>query len=164
MKYVVLCSAFCLSWVDAYIGCLACNPLVEQLPPVNSWGKAFLITSFAANNSETNQSCASDPQFNVRGDVISVVAAQSGTRLSNNGQPFGPDTLNLGYFYTFPLPAASSPLHLRANRPIQVTQYMMGADARAQGVIRGDPSMTGELVYTHQWLVIVHFVISCKMS
>jgi hypothetical protein len=24
--------------------------------------------------------------------------------------------------------------------------------------------MTGELVYTHQWLVIVHFVISCKMS
>jgi hypothetical protein len=93
----------------------------------------------------------------VQGDVISVVAAQSGTRLSKNGQPFGPnDALNLGDMYTFPLPAASSPLYLTANKPIQVTQYMEGLSARhvLPGSL-GDPSMTGERVG-----MIVHS-ISC---
>jgi hypothetical protein len=135
----------CLSIMGSCLGCDACNPLIEQLPPVNSWGKAFLITSLPANLSEGNQSCAQDPKFNVLGDVISVVAAQSGTRLSNNGQPFGPDNaLDVGDVFTFPLPAVSSPLYLTANRPIQVMQYVEGAQARPRA--GGDPSMTGELV------------------
>jgi hypothetical protein len=120
---------------------------MEQLPPVNAWGKAFLIPSFAVT-SYKNQSCASDPTFNVQGDIIRVVAAQSGTKLSNNGQPFGP-TMNLGDYYTFPLPATSPPLHLTANRPIQVMQLMMGGQARrgsANSGRHGDPSMAGELV------------------
>eukprot|EP00775_Hariotina_reticulata_P002587 gene2587-2889_t len=122
-------------------GCSYCNPLIEQLPPVNSWGKAFFITPFLQNNLGLgNQSCAFDPKFNVRGDVVIVVAAQSGTRLSYNGQPFGPaNGLVAAEVYSFPLPAPNA-VYLTSNRPIQVLQLMEGWDARRSSV--GDPSMT----------------------
>eukprot|EP00775_Hariotina_reticulata_P013882 gene13882-14002_t len=134
-------------------GCDGCNPLTEQLPPINFWGKAFFITSFAQINSSLNNQfdCAPDPRFHVRGDVIQVLAAHSGTRLSYNGQPFGPDNaLAAGETYMFPLPVASnSSLYLTANWPVLVTQFMEGQVAR--GYADGDPSMT-VVPPVEQWL------------
>jgi len=68
--------------------------------------------------------------YNVRGDIIRVVAAQSGTMLALNGFELGPSAgLTAGEYYTFMLPVQSS-MYLEASAPIQVMQYMEGMQAR----------------------------------
>ena len=80
--------------------------LVEQLPPVESWGQEFLTVPFAGRN----------------GDTLHILAASDGTEVSINGALVA--TLNRGELHEQVLPEASQ---IAATAPVLVAQYAHSA-------------------------------------
>ncbi len=96
---------------------IACNHLVEQMPPIPSWGKHFYLGMLKPR---TN--------YNFR-----ALANEEGTKLFVDGTFI--KTLNSGEFYE---DVKKHPIQVAANKPILVTQYSQGFN---NGDSIGDPMM-----------------------
>jgi IgGFc binding protein len=85
---------------------LRCDYLVEQLPPISSWGKNFATVPLATRSN---------------GDTFRFLASADGTHVRVNGQLLA--TLTRGQFFEHIIP---TPAHITADRPILVAQYAHG--------------------------------------
>jgi hypothetical protein len=93
------------------------NTLLEQLPPINSYGSEFVAIPFV----------------NVtRGDRVRVLAATDSTQVSLNGSVVA--TINAGQFHEFELTTATK---ISTSNPTLVAQYHKGINASGTG----DPFM-----------------------
>ena len=97
----------------------ACDPIIEQLPPVDAWGQTFLTLPLARNSPI---------------DVVRILAATDGTVVTINGTEVA--TLNRGEYRQVELTA---PAEIGASHPVLVAQYALGGDSDV--VIGGDPLM-----------------------
>jgi len=104
----------------AYIppGVKACNHLVEQLPPVPTWGKHYFIGKLQSRSRYT----------------FRVLAAQNGTRVFKNQSLIA--VLGAGEYYEEP--NETTDIQITADKPILVAQYAQGF---ANGDQIGDPMM-----------------------
>lgn len=104
--------------------------LVEQMPPVETWGKSIFLVNHAQ---PTIQAIAGS-------DIYRVLAAYDNTRVLLNGQPLV--TLNAGQFYEAPLPQDG---WITANEQILVAQFKKTATPSGigggVGAQVGDPFM-----------------------
>ncbi len=104
----------------AYVpsGVRACNHLVEQMPPLHSWGRQFYIGTLARRTSST----------------FRVLASQPGTVIFENFKKVR--TLDAGQFYEKRNQTANT--QITASKPVLVAQYAQGYQ---NGDSIGDPMM-----------------------
>lgn len=86
---------------------LYCDHLVEQIPPVSTWGKQFVTFPLATRT---------------KGDTFRVLASENDTHVQINDAPA--ITLNFSQYYEVML---SDPAHIVADKPILVAQYSNSA-------------------------------------
>ncbi len=84
-------------------GAYACDHIVEQLPPTETWGKSFVTEPLATRTG---------------GDTFRVLASQAATTVKVNGATVA--TLNAGQLYETVLTAAST---ITSDKPVLVAQY-----------------------------------------
>ena len=102
-----------------------CNYIVEQVPPVSSWGKHFILGQFARRSSYAYRVLASRPNTKVFENSVFTKELQQGEMFENTS-------------------AGSRNIMLTANEPVLVAQYshgFLGGIARndERGIaIRGD--------------------------
>ncbi|MCB0711233.1 MAG: IgGFc-binding protein [Ignavibacteriae bacterium] len=103
----------------------ACNLLIEQLPPVNSWGKRFIASPFSSRESF----------------VLRIVADRQGTEVAVNGQSVA--KLDPGKFYE--IDDLNDNTLITSNLPVMVMQYATGYTYKPPGKAVadsiGDPMM-----------------------
>ncbi len=101
---------------------LSCDHLVEQLPPVNQWGKTFIAAPLMGR-----------PQ--VSGNRFRILPARYGTEIA-----VGADSISLkpGEFHDFQLAANETTLVV-ASKPVLLVQFGSGFESDN---LTGDPSMT----------------------
>jgi hypothetical protein len=99
-------------------GFFACDHVVEQLPPTQTWGKAFVTMPLATR---------------LNGDTFRILASTNGTNLNINGSIVA--TLNRGELHE---QIIDGPAHITATEPVLVAQYSNSEDY--DGVI-SDPFM-----------------------
>lgn len=87
-------------------GVAACDYIVEQLPPVATWGKTFVTMPLATR---------------LHGDTFRFLASADGTAVSVNGTVVA--RLDRGQFYE---QLIAGPAQVTADRPILVVQYSNG--------------------------------------
>ncbi|MCZ4410572.1 T9SS type A sorting domain-containing protein [Cryomorphaceae bacterium 1068] len=97
---------------------VACDHLVEMLPPLSSWGQSFVTVPFAEREG---------------GDVFRVLASTDNTQVTINGSVVS--TLDEGEFYETILVDASS---IETSEPALLAQFMRGTTADG---LDGDPAM-----------------------
>lgn len=95
-----------------------CNHLVEQLPPISSWGKQFYVGQFKGRSKSTYRIIANENNTVVFEDNKQVAVLEAGQFYENN---------NL-----------RSVVQVNATKPILVTQYSQGM---RNGDSLGDPMM-----------------------
>lgn len=95
----------------------ACNHIVEQLPPIPSWGKHFYVGRLKGRSSYTYR----------------VLAHQDGTKIFENTKYLL--TLNAGNFLER---NSKEDLQITADKPVLVSQYSQGYE---NGDAIGDPMM-----------------------
>jgi hypothetical protein len=100
---------------------LFCDYLVEQLPPVNAWGRVFHTAPLATRGS---------------GDVFRLIASADQTKVFVNGADNG--TLARGEVKTLQLTAAS---RINTDKPVYLAQFSTSSDF--DGVKNADPFMVG---------------------
>lgn len=88
-------------------GYAACDHIVEQLPPVSTWGTAFVTFPLATRTG---------------GDTFRITASQDVTSVQINGSTVA--TLNSGEHYESILTA---PSRITSDNPVLVTQYSNGS-------------------------------------
>ena len=103
---------------DVPDGVYACDHIVEQMLPVNRWGKEFISVPLKTRKN---------------GDTFRIVASEANSVISINGANVA--TLNAGEFFETVLTTSS---HIVSNNPIMVAQYSNGS--RFDGVT-SDPFM-----------------------
>ncbi|HYF03338.1 MAG TPA: IgGFc-binding protein, partial [Patescibacteria group bacterium] len=96
----------------------ACNHLIEQLPPVSSWGKHFYVGQFKDRSRYTLRVVASEPKTKIFEDTRLVAV------------------LNAGEFYENT--NARTHMQITADNPVLVAQYSQGF---RNGDSVGDPMM-----------------------
>jgi len=84
-------------------GFVACDHVVEQLPPINTWGRAFVTMPLATR---------------IGGDTFRVLASTNGTVVTLNG--VNVVTLNRGQFHE---QIITGPSRITSNNPVLVAQY-----------------------------------------
>ena len=84
-----------------------CDYVVEQLPPVETWGRAFVTVPLATRSG---------------GDTFRLVAAEDGTVVTIDGVVRA--TLDAGQVFDW---IQDGPAEIAANRPVLVAQYSNGA-------------------------------------
>lgn len=87
-------------------GAVACDHIVEQLPPTTTWGKAFVTMPLATR---------------LNGDTFRVLASVNGTVVSVNGIVVA--TLNRGQFHERLI---VGPSRITTTQPVLVAQYSNG--------------------------------------
>lgn len=87
-------------------GSTFCDNLVEQIPPVESWGTNFVTMPLAAR---------------FKGDTFRVLASVDGTHVTINRNP--PVTLNRGQFLE---QSIQGPVQITADQPVLAAQYSNG--------------------------------------
>gem|GEM_PF-2227181 len=85
---------------------LACDNIVEQLPPTTTWGKSFATVPLATRNG---------------GDTFGFVASKNGTQVRVNGTLAA--TLNRGQFQYMNIKGVA---HITSTEPILLAQYSNG--------------------------------------
>ncbi len=113
----------------------ACDLLLEQLPPLETWGKDFLSMPLATRK---------------KGDSFRILASHDGTTVRLNGSTL--TTLNRGQFWGGIL---DGPNHFQADQPVLVAQYSNGY--MYDNVLISDPFML-YIVPTEQYLA--HYVVA----
>ncbi|XP_019621165.1 PREDICTED: IgGFc-binding protein-like [Branchiostoma belcheri] len=101
-------------------GITACDHLVEQVPPVNSWGQRFVTVPLALRRG---------------GDIFRLVAARDGTDVTVTGVT--PRTLNACDVWELDL-SSSTYTTITSSQPIMVLQYSKGQSSDG---INTDPFM-----------------------
>ena len=94
------------------------NHLVEQMPPVSTWGQYFVTTPFATR---------------LKGDTFRFVAARDRTRVYVNGARVA--TLDRGQLHE---QVITGPSYIISDQPILVAQYANGSEFDK---VNGDPTM-----------------------
>lgn len=115
-KPIVVFSGHTCAYVPP--GTIACNHLVEQLPPISAWGKQYYIGRLRERTRYT----------------FRVLAAEDRTRVFKNQTLIA--VLNAGEYYEEP--NATEHLQITADKPILVAQYSQGY---GNGDEVGDPMM-----------------------
>ncbi|MEM6965927.1 MAG: PKD domain-containing protein, partial [Bacteroidota bacterium] len=109
------------SWTEIPNGCYARDNLLEQMFPLETWGKQIVTIP----NAEMNY------------DVFRIMAAEDNTIVevagATNTQTY---FINAGEFVEY---QKSEPTYIQANQPIQVAQFNVGE--ACGGHTYGDPSM-----------------------
>lgn len=95
----------------------ACNHLVEQMPPINSWGKHFYIGQLKGRSKYTYRVLANYPNTKVFENSKQVALLQAGEYFEKN---------------------SSENIQITADRPVLVAQYSQGFE---NGDRIGDPMM-----------------------
>ncbi len=92
------------------LGYMACDHIVEQLPPVASWGKAFVTVPLATRT---------------KGDTFRFLAARDGTTITFEGADVGTPTvtLNRGEWHERLI---ASTAYIVSSEPILIAQYSNG--------------------------------------
>lgn len=85
---------------------VACDHLVEQIPPTSTWGKEFLTVPLKTRT---------------KGDTFRMIASEDATTVSVNGTAVA--TLDKGQFHQMNIDAKST---VSADKPILVAQYSNG--------------------------------------
>ncbi|MEY3274931.1 MAG: hypothetical protein RL153_196, partial [Verrucomicrobiota bacterium] len=98
-----------------------CDYVVEQLPPVNTWGDDFLLAPFAGRTG---------------GDWVRVLAASPGTVVTVDGAVVA--TLGAGDLHSFIMTVAT---RVQTSMPALVAQFAQSADADPVPTTQGDPFM-----------------------
>ncbi len=99
-------------------GQVACDHVVEQLPPTETWGQTFVTMPLATRT---------------LGDTFRVLASQANTNVSINGAPVA--TLGAAQFYE---QIVTGPAVISSDKPILVAQYSNGSSFDG---ITSDPFM-----------------------
>lgn len=89
-------------------GVLACDTVVEQLPPTATWGKSFVTMPLATR---------------LKGDTFRFLASTNGTEVKVNGTTVA--TLNRGQLHE---QIVTGPAQIVATEPILVAQYSNGSN------------------------------------
>ena len=101
------------------------NPLsaldhgMQQLAPINTWGKEFFV-----------------PVSHIIKDHVRIVASQNGTNISQSGGTIHPvsggqtslTNLQAGQFVELAVPLSSNGCHIVANHPVGVCTYLWGGN------------------------------------
>lgn len=100
-----------------------CDQILTQIPPTVTWGKEFILAPFSSRTS---------------GHIYKVVASQNDTTIYHNcnnsvGSPFVLSDGEVMQFWS----ASYRSCHVKADKPILVTQFSLGQDT--DGV--GDPTL-----------------------
>ncbi len=96
----------------------ACNILVEQIPPVDTWGREYAVGTLERRTSS----------------VVRVIAGEDDTPIRVNGMPVA--LLQAGEYWDDV--SVTTPLWISSDKPIMVVQFSKGFDS---GDNIGDPSM-----------------------
>jgi gliding motility-associated-like protein len=109
------------TWTQVPAGCNFRDNLLEQMPPVSTWGRQFAIIPFA----------------NLNYDIVRILAAQNGTAVKvKKGTTTTNYTINAGQFIEF---NTAEPTFIEGDAPILVAQYMIGSGCSGHNY--GDPSV-----------------------
>jgi PKD repeat protein len=104
-------------WTEVPKGCSTWDNLIEQMYPINTWGKEFVGA----------------PSFNALEDYYRILASEDSTTVIANGKSY---ILNAGQFEAF---RHSGALYVKGDKPILVAQYLMGSSCTGYRI--GDPSI-----------------------
>ncbi|MBK8557855.1 MAG: gliding motility-associated C-terminal domain-containing protein [Lewinellaceae bacterium] len=107
-------------WTEVPVGCGTRDNLLEQMYPVETWGKQFVTV----------------PHFNMPYDVFRILAAEDQTVVQVIGSTTQSYTLNKGQFVQY---QGAESTYILASKPIAVMQYLIGSSCNGYTV--GDPSM-----------------------
>ena len=108
------------SWVEVPLNCGARDNLLEQMIPIDTWGKQYLTV----------------PSSQVNFDVFRILAAEDNTTVEVQGDQTQTFILNAGEFTEY---TESSATFIQADKPISVIQYLVGTQCSGHTI--GDPSM-----------------------
>jgi PKD repeat protein len=104
-------------WTEVPKGCSTWDNLIEQMYPINTWGREFVGA----------------PSFNALEDYYRILASEDNTTVVANGKSY---VLNAGQFEAF---RHSGGLYVKGDKPILVAQYLMGSSCTGHRI--GDPSI-----------------------
>lgn len=108
-------------WTQVPTGCNFRDNLLEQMYPVATWGRQFVTAPF----------------IQMPYDLFRILAAEDGTEVSVQGASATQQySLQKGQFVEY---KRSEPTFINSNKPVAVTQYLIGSNC--SGYIVGDPSM-----------------------
>jgi gliding motility-associated-like protein len=107
-------------WTDVPLNCGARDNLLEQMPPVETWGRRF-VTVLSSN---------------VSFDFFRILASEDGTVVNVEGSITETYDLNAGEFIEY---RKSESTFVNSNKPIAVAQFMVGSECSGHRL--GDPSM-----------------------
>jgi len=99
--------------------------LVEQLPPVSSWGDSGVIAPFSASKA-------------ILPDIVRIIGSQDHTLLTFNG---GTGTATIGRGEVYEILTLSGPVAVTATHPILIGQYMHSSINITSGQTHGDPAL-----------------------
>ena len=116
-----------------------CDQLVEQIPPVQSWGAKFIVSTFERNS---------------RGDYIKVVTAYNDTSFSIFCEGYRGDYEMNALQNKFIFLQSSSSCYINATKPILIAQFSVGEPWSEDG---GDPSMA-IVPHLHQYSKNISFL------
>lgn len=132
----------------AYLGCGGdCGPVVEQMSPIDSWGRGFLIAPFARLGKVWNVTgpCP-DIMRNQEVDIMRILAGQDNTVVKTyvSGQVYGNIApLAAGRKIDLVL-SGLNPVYIEADGPVHIMLNMQSWSTRSDRM--GDPSMAGKLL------------------
>lgn len=106
-------------WVEIPTGCNFRDNLLEQMYPVNTWGKRFVTI----------------PSARVSYDIYRIMASENNTTVEIDGQNPQVYLLGAGEFVEY---RSSTAAFVIADKPIQMAQYLVGSECNGLGV--GDPA------------------------
>jgi gliding motility-associated-like protein len=101
-------------------GCLYRDNLLEQMFPIDMWGKEYVTV----------------PNINVDFDVFRILASEDQTQVEVHGALINSYILNAGEFVEY---LESIATYIKSNKAIQVAQYNVSTEC--SGYEYGDPSM-----------------------
>ena len=107
-------------WTEVPTYCNARDNLLEQMYPVNTWGKQFVTI----------------PNSEVTYDIFRIIASEDNTSVQIMGSSNQTHILNAGEFLEYPETDAS---FITADKPVLVAQFLVGS--QCSGYSLGDPSM-----------------------
>jgi gliding motility-associated-like protein len=104
-------------WTGVPQECSNWDNLLEQMIPINAWGKQFV----------------SAPSAFTSYDLFRILASEDKTNVSVNGVF---KSIDKGQYYEY---QSNQPSFIKADKPIMVAQYLVGGKCNGHSV--GDPSM-----------------------
>ncbi|MEL6673790.1 MAG: gliding motility-associated C-terminal domain-containing protein [Bacteroidota bacterium] len=107
-------------WTQVPTGCATMDNLYEQMYPVNTWGKKFVMA----------------PSRDASFDVVRILASEDNTDVFQDGSLVA--NLNAGNFYEAQV--SGNAIYFEGSKPLLIAQYNIGRNCNSQSSV-GDPSM-----------------------